>query len=165
MQLDELKMRVSLLDYIEQSGLRLEKAGQNVYRINPCPVCGHKDHFTIYPDTNSYVSFSECCNGGSIIDYMIEIEGLPKEEAINKLRTMAGQTDITATKIKQKDPEPVQTMQEGEKKELALLVMKAAQHKTDYYNSRGLSERIINQYRLGYSSAGQRAVCHSAQRQ
>ena len=154
MQLEELKMRVSLLDYIEQSGLRLEKAGQNVYRINPCPVCGHKDHFTIYPDTNSYVSFSECCNGGSIIDFMIEIEGLPKEEAINKLRTMAGQTDITSTKIKQKDPEPVQTMQEGEKKELALLVMKAAQHKTDYYNSRGLSERIINQYRLGYSSDG-----------
>jgi DNA primase len=154
MQLDELKMRVSLLDYIEQSGLRLEKAGQNVYRINPCPVCGHKDHFTIYPDTNSYVSFSECCNGGSIIDYMIEIEGLPKEEAINKLRTMAGQTDITSTKIKQKDPEPVQAMQEGEKKELALLVMKAAQHKTDYYSSRGLSERIINQYRLGYSPDG-----------
>jgi DNA primase len=154
MQLEELKLRVSLLDYIEQSGLRLEKAGQNVYRINPCPVCGHKDHFTIYPDTNSYVSFSECCNGGSIIDYMIEIEGLPKEEAISKLRTMAGQTDIAATKIKQKDPEPVQAMQEGEKKELALLVMKAAQHKTDYYNSRGLSERIINQYRLGYSPDG-----------
>jgi len=82
MQLEDLKEKISLLDYIEQSGARLEKAGQNVYRINPCPICGHKDHFTIYPTTNSYTSFSGCCQGGSIIDYMIEVEGITQVQAI-----------------------------------------------------------------------------------
>lgn len=152
MQLDELKMKVSLLDYIEQSGLKVERAGQSVYRINPCPVCGHKDHFTIYQDTNSYVSFSECCSGGSIIDYMIEVEKTPKEEAIKKLRTMAGQVESTIA-LKKKEPEPAK-LEEGEKKELAHLVFKAAQNNTAYYSGRGLSEQIISSYRLGYLPDG-----------
>ncbi len=152
MQLDELKMKVSLLDYIEQGGLKVERAGQNVYRINPCPVCGHKDHFTIYPTTNSYVSFSECCGGGSIIDYMIEVEEMPKEEAIKKLRSLAGQEDGPGP-IKQKEAETAK-IEEGEKKEIALMVMKAAQNKTEYYKSRGIGEGIVNNYRLGYLPEG-----------
>jgi len=166
MQLDELKMRISLLGYIEQSGLKVERAGQNVYRINPCPVCGHKDHFTIYPETNSYVSFSECCSGGSIIDYLIEVEKIPKEEAIKKLRILAGATGATGSAsqgdinppIRKKEAEPPKS-DESEKKEIALLVMKAAQNKTKYYSSRGISDEISNSYRLGYLPDGHRFGC------
>jgi len=91
-RLEDLKEKVSIVDYIERSGLKLEKAGQNAYRLNPCPVCGHSDHFTIYPGTNSYTSFSGCCRGGSIIDYMIEVEGLEQDQAIERLKELAGET-------------------------------------------------------------------------
>ena len=90
MQLEELKEKVKLTEYVQQQGGQVEKAGQNVYRINPCPVCGHKDHFTVYPENNSYYSFSGCCEGGSIIDYMIEIEGLNKTQAISRVKQLAG---------------------------------------------------------------------------
>lgn len=163
MQLDDLKAKVSLLEYIEQSGsgTSIEKAGQNVYRINPCPVCGHKDHFTVYPGTNSYNSFSDCCRGGSIIDYMIEVEGMEKNQAIDKLKAMAGEEKRQSfsersrqeTAIKEKEIES-SGMAERDKKELALLVMKAAQNKTNYYEKRGLGEKIINSYRLGYLPEG-----------
>jgi KaiC/GvpD/RAD55 family RecA-like ATPase len=163
MQLDDLKLKVSLLEYIEQSGSgsSIEKAGQNVYRINPCPVCGHKDHFTIYPGTNSYNSFSDCCKGGSIIDYMIEVEGMEQTQAIDKLKAMAGEEKIKKVSernkqdpvIREKEVES-KSMAESDKKELALLVMKAAQNQTNYYEKRGLGEKIINSYRLGYLPEG-----------
>ncbi len=159
MQLEDLKEKISLLDYIEQSGAKLEKAGQNVYRINPCPICGHKDHFTIYPTTNSYTSFSGCCQGGSIIDYMIEVEGITQVQAIEKLKLLAGEEK---TKNKVHDQvltttvaEPVkEKVSDAEKKEIALLVMKAAQNKTDYFTSRGLTKKTINTYRLGFLPDG-----------
>ena len=44
--LNELKQKVSLLDYIKQSAVgKIERVGSNEYRLNPCPVCGSKDHF------------------------------------------------------------------------------------------------------------------------
>lgn len=88
MGLNELKHKVSIMDLAAEYSLtRIGKT----YRINPCPVCGHKDHFTIYPDTNSYSSFSDCCKGGSIIDFLIEIKGMSQHEAINHLEVLAGQ--------------------------------------------------------------------------
>jgi len=130
MQLEDLKDRVKLIDYVEQNGARLEKAGQNAYRINPCPICGHKDHFTVYPDSNSYTSFSGCCQGGSIIDYMIEVEGLSQNEAISKLKKMAGDTsENLSTRSKPtlvvKEPE-VKKLSEGEKKNTSQAILKAA---------------------------------------
>jgi KaiC/GvpD/RAD55 family RecA-like ATPase/5S rRNA maturation endonuclease (ribonuclease M5) len=158
MQLEDLKDRVKLIDYVEQNGARLEKAGQNAYRINPCPICGHKDHFTVYPDSNSYTSFSGCCQGGSIIDYMIEVEGLSQNEAISKLKKMAGDTsEILSTRSKPtlvvKEPE-VKKLSEGEKNEIALMVNEASKHQPGYFESRGLSAKTISKYKLGYLPQG-----------
>ncbi len=160
MQLEDLKNKVKLYDYLEKNGLKLEKAGQNAYRINPCPICGHKDHFTVYPSTNSYTSFSGCCKGGSIIDYLIEVEGMNQAQAIDKLHNMAGIKDSVHYKKEDAIPAVVHEVNEvvkttaSEKKEIAMLVMKAAQNKTDYYSIRGLTDKTINQYRLGYLPEG-----------
>jgi replicative DNA helicase len=161
MQLEELKNRISLIEYLEKRGLKLEKAGQNVYRINPCPICGHKDHFTVYPSTNSYTSFSGCCNGGSIIDYLIEVEGMAQVQAIEKLKKIAGFDNegpgiINNSKenINIEEEPKVVKLNDSEKKEIALLVMKASQNSTDYYIKRGLTLKTINKYRLGYLPDG-----------
>lgn len=88
MELNELKRKVSILDLASNYGIkRVGKA----YRIDPCPKCGHKDHFTIYPDTNSYSSFSNCCRGGSVLDFLMEIEDMSIENAINELYSLAGE--------------------------------------------------------------------------
>lgn len=111
--LKELKQKVSLLDYIKQSTVgKIERVGNNEYRLNPCPVCRSKDHFTIYADSNSYSSFNGCCKGGTIIDYFIEVEHLSTEDAIKKLYQITG----TEYKIKKRqDTDKIVTKREVEK--------------------------------------------------
>ena len=160
MHLEGLKEKVKLLDYVQKNGGQIEKAGQNTYRLNPCPVCGHKDHFTIYPENNSYYSFSGCCEGGSIIDYMIEIEGMTQAQAIDKVKQMAG-IEKEEAQIKKTNTFPVETetpqkpkLTAEEIKDTAALVEKAQNNKTDYYHSRGLTEKTIKKYKLGYLPSG-----------
>ena len=68
-KIQQAKQDIKLLDYIP--GKKINLGGEKV-RVNPCPVCSKKDHFTIYTGKNTYSSFNNCCNGGSIIDYLME---------------------------------------------------------------------------------------------
>ncbi len=159
MELEEVKERVKLLDYIQQTGGQLEKAGSNNYRLNPCPVCGHKDHFTIYPESNRYYSFSGCCEGGSIIDYFIEIEGLDRNRAINKAKELAGvkgEQSFSKPELEVVKSKKPQNLSEEEIKETRALIDKARENETDYYNTRGLSKEIIKNYNLGFLPDGHR---------
>ena len=45
---------------------------------------GDAGHFFVNANTNSYSSFSGCCRGGSIIDFVMEYYNLDKKEAIAK---------------------------------------------------------------------------------
>lgn len=97
--LNELKNRQSLVEYIRQTQIgKLERVGSNEYRLNPCPICGGHDHFTVYADSNSYSSFNGCCKGGTIIDFFIEVEKLDKTEAIKKLYQLTGTEYTKKTK-------------------------------------------------------------------
>ena len=78
-------INISTLDYIvQQTGVKPWKNGDKVL-LNPCPICGHRDHFFIYPKTNSYYSFSGCCRGGSLIDWLVEYEKLSLAEAMERI--------------------------------------------------------------------------------
>ena len=93
MNLEELKQEADILKYIQDTtGAAAKRISSNIYRLDPCPVCNHKDHFTIYPSTNSYHSFSGCIEGGSIIDFMINYEKLNIGQAIDKLQEVTGKT-------------------------------------------------------------------------
>lgn len=95
--LDELKQQVLLEDYLAGEGYQFGKesgSGNKRCRpiLGPCPKCGHKDHLFIYTNTNSFYSHSGCCkNGGSIIDWFMEVEGMSMNDAIDKLHTLAGE--------------------------------------------------------------------------
>ena len=157
MQLESLKEKVSLLDYIQKQGGQVEKAGNNVYRLNPCPVCGHKDHFTIYADNNSFFSFSGCCEGGSIIDYMMEVEKLSQKQAIEKLKSLAG-NDMEKEPFNNQEKEQTNknnsSLSRSAITETLALVKMAARNDTTYYNNRGLTEKTIKNYNLGYLPGG-----------
>lgn len=100
MTVKELEDRLhqgAILSLVDQS--KLKRAGKG-YHVNPCPICqnnpgatGTDDHFTIYPESNSYSSFSGCITGskgGGIYDYLINVDGLTKKEAWDRLTEMAG---------------------------------------------------------------------------
>ena len=177
--LNELKQKVSLLDYIKQSAIgKIERVGSNEYRLNPCPVCGSKDHFTIYADSNSYSSFNGCCKGGTIIDYFIEIEHLSTEEAIKKLYQITGteyktktrqKGDKNVTKTGQKNE--VEKVQEKEKndnltreeleKTITFIQEGIKQKNIDnvmqVVSKRGISKEIANKYNMFVANLGKEA--------
>ncbi len=158
MNLEKLKEKTKILDYAEEQGHRPRKITATEYRLNPCPVCGGNDHFTIYTETNSFSSFSECCKGGSIIDYFIEVEKMDQAQAIKKLKEINGFRDESETSIKSGRSNPADEFEpkkEG-KKDHSVLLEKARKNglNCEYYYNRGLSEKTINQYGLGYLPGG-----------
>lgn len=153
MEIESLKESISLYQYIDNAGHKLQKIGASEYRVNPCPVCGHKDHFTIYPDTNSYFSFSGCCRGGSIIDYMVEVEGMSKEGAIKTLKQLAGEGGPVITEEKAQGPAAAE-MEAAHKKTLSLIERASEGNTCEYYYTRGLTDKTIEAYNLGYISEG-----------
>ena len=103
-KLIQAEEEVRLDDYIrEEGGYQLKRLNDKTYRVNPCPFCGHKDHFTIYTDENKYYTFAECANvnnSGSLTEYLIETENITEEQ---KVYTLAGYTFKKEEKEMEKD--------------------------------------------------------------
>jgi replicative DNA helicase len=70
LKVEELEQRIDLLNLIAQD-YKVKSIGSNNYRIDPCPICKRKGHFTVYGNTNSYSSFNTCCKGGSVYKYLM----------------------------------------------------------------------------------------------
>lgn len=79
------QLQNNILDYIvQESGAKPRQLGNKVL-INPCPICGHRDHFFIYPESGTYSSFSGCCRGGSLVDWLCEHDGISLKEAMQRV--------------------------------------------------------------------------------
>ncbi len=149
--LNELKQKVNLLDYtIKKYDCKIVYKDKKFVRLNPCPICGKDDHFDIHTNTNSYFSQSGCCNGGTIIDFLIETKGITQGQAISELKEISG--DYEEFKPNHIDPKEI------DKKvyDFNPLIEKAKENisKTDYFRSRGFSDETIKRSNLGYFSTG-----------
>lgn len=154
--LEKAKVEFNLLN--EFSGAK--SIGNGMYRVNPCPKCGHKDHFTLFaPNTSqnkndywTYCSFNGCCSGGSILDYLIEFKGLDKKGAIEYL---TGESkNIKTSNVKRQEVKSMET-----KKEYDFTLLADKLHNdclltgAKYFKSRGL-DKTIKEYKLGYCEDG-----------
>jgi hypothetical protein len=81
--LEALKASADLLGMAAAETDRAPReSGGIVYFHGRCPVCGHRDCFRIWPDTNTWRCFSESNRGidhGSAIDYVMATRGLPDD--------------------------------------------------------------------------------------
>jgi hypothetical protein len=88
----------NMLDVILQdAGGKPRRIGNKVL-IDPCPFCGHFGHFYIYPKTQSYYSFANCCKGGTLVDWYIEYHHMSLSEAMKRV---CGDADLTAIQEQQ----------------------------------------------------------------
>lgn len=83
--LEHMKKTVLILDYLKSNGNYSYKNCVNTILVDPCPICGHKGHFFVYPVQNTYCSFACGKRGGSIIDFIAEFENCSIHAAINRL--------------------------------------------------------------------------------
>lgn len=164
-KLQESKINFNLLG--EFPGAKRVSAG--TYRVNPCPKCGGKDHFTLFEPNSSknrnswwtYSSFNGCCNGGTVVDYLIELKGMSKEDAIKELT--CGETSSSIKREVKNKPIVADPKEPQEKKyDFSQVVGKLYSQCTssdgiNYYKSRGFTH-VIEKYKLGYSIDGYNAA-------
>ena len=142
-----------------------KRLSHGAYRVSPCPKCGRKEHFTLYEPNSSnnknnwwtYSSFNGCCNGGSVIDYLMEFKGLTITQAINELTDSDASSQIKKDiKIKPivNDPKEVKE----KKYDFTGVVDKLYEQcinseGINYFKARGL-DKTIDMYKLGYEENG-----------
>lgn len=89
----ELEKLINDFDFLNY----LKERNGNIVRDNPryimfenCEICGHHNDLVYYPETNSFSCFSDKGKkekiGGTIIDYLMEVEKISVSKAINKFK-------------------------------------------------------------------------------
>lgn len=86
-KLGELKNGFDFLKYIRECGITSERRAGNLIQMNPCPICGHKNDFCYYPNTNTFMCFGANGNcGGSVIDFLMHREHIDRKAAVKKFK-------------------------------------------------------------------------------
>lgn len=165
MKIAELEKKIDLFSLIEEQH-NIKRFGK-YHVVNPCPIplCGKRDHFVVYKDTNSYCSFSNCCQGGGVYKYLQEVEGLSEEHAYERLNSLAGEA------ISKSDdnfiPEKYASTSYSEIVKVKSytnwitdLFQKQTHDDKLYFYNRGIPIDLINKYKLCISHEidGRRAV-------
>ena len=146
MRIAELEEKVDLLSLIARNH-HPKRVGDGTYRVDPCPVCGNKDHFTIYPGTNSYSSFNACCGGGKPYKYLIEVEGMSEERAFEELEQLADEQKNPLNSPPTKVEEFKEPLKDYTKSIYSLYAKQTTQDKA-YFINRGLTEETIDKHML-----------------
>ena len=158
--IDRIKREINLVRYVSQVlAIEPKKVGAHTWRFNPCPVCGGNDHFTVSYNGEAwlYHSFAECCDGGSIIDFVQQFEGAADfKAAINHLADQfpwirSGMDNQTLTKQRQQKPQS-----KAKKKDAAPLpdmrvdfeLLRRNMPDDNYFTRRGIGRDVQDAYLL-----------------
>ena len=153
--LDELNSRTDILDLVG-SYVALSRKGGKYWGL--CPFHSEKTaSFSVSPDRQMYYCFG-CHKGGGAINFVMELEGLGFVDAVDLLAKRAGlqmpeqaQGDGAARKKRERLLEL--NKEAARWFHLQLSTPEAAEGVT-YLRRRGLSQKTITQFGLGFAPAG-----------
>lgn len=166
LRIEEAKQFIDLLGYIEHATHSTTKRRSRYCVINPCPFCGKKDHFVVKPDEQYYKTFAECGRSGTIIDFLMQYEGLSMNEAIKKTLHLAGMDSQSYDPqfSKQNSTLHVAGIATLQTESISIQGLydftefveetHASVEQTQYFKDRGLTEITIQKYKLGFAENG-----------
>lgn len=149
-QVEEIKQRVDIVDLIS-SYLELKKAGANYKGL--CPFHNEKTpSFMVSQDKGIFKCFG-CGESGDIFTFVEKMEGVEFTEALNLLAERAG---IKLAKIDKQFYDQKRNLYEinnlASKVFHHLLINdKAGKEALNYLKNRGVSEKTIKDFQLGYA--------------
>ena len=149
---DEVKTRLNIIDIVGER-VPLKKAGRNFKGL--CPFHHEKTpSFMVSPERATFHCFG-CGKGGSVIDFVMEYEHIDFVEALEQL---AGRAGVTLTKRYGDSPEQKLKEKIFEVNRLAsefYQYMLTKHHLGEkallYLKNRGISDKSIKTFGLGYS--------------
>ena len=157
-KISEIKNAADIVDVVSESVL-LKKAGKNY--IGLCPFHSEKTpSFTVSPDKQIFHCFG-CSTGGNVFNFMMKQEGHTFPEAARHLAKRYG-VDIPDRLLS-----PEQKKKISERENLldinrraagfyhqALLDSRKGQQARSYLLKRGISQKTIDDFKLGYARDG-----------
>jgi len=157
-KISEIKNAADIVDIVSESVL-LKKAGKNY--IGLCPFHSEKTpSFTVSPDKQIFHCFG-CSTGGNVFSFLMKQEGFSFPEAARHLAKRYGVV------IPERQLSPDQKRKISERESVldinrragafyhqGLLNSSAGQKARSYLSKRGISEKTINDFKLGYAYDG-----------
>ena len=151
--IDEIKTRLNIVDIISER-IPVKKAGRNLKAL--CPFHGEKTpSFVISPDRQTFHCFG-CGKGGSVFDFVMLYDHVDFAEALETLADRAGvklerkPTDTPESQLKQKLYEANHLA--SEYYHYLLTKHKVGDTAREYLKRRGVSDKSIETFSLGYSA-------------
>lgn len=157
-KISEIKNAADIVDVVSESVL-LKKAGKNY--IGLCPFHSEKTpSFTVSPDKQIFHCFG-CNTGGNVFSFLMKQDGMPFPEAARHLARRYG-VDIPDRPL---SPEQQRIISEreslldinrraGDFYHQALLNDSTGQPAKSYLAKRGISQKTIDDFKLGYARDG-----------
>lgn len=165
---------LTITDLYTARGLALKSKGRNsrgAEFAGPCPLCGGRDRFLVWPEQNDgQGSFScrQCGISGDVIEWFMRVDGMTFQEAAKAAgRKLEGRPVKSAPRAPQKhekEPARIEIGAEPEKAQNAAQWREEAAHFVEtrhkaiwaqtearrYLAGRGLDEVAVRDYRLGW---------------
>ena len=157
-KISEIKNAADIVDIVSESVL-LKKAGKNY--IGLCPFHSEKTpSFTVSPDKQIFHCFG-CGTGGNVFSFLMKQEGLSFPEAARHLAKRYGvnvpDRPLSAEqkkKISERESLLDINRRAGGFYHQALINSTAGQKARSYLSKRGISQKIIDDFKLGYAQDG-----------
>ncbi len=151
--IDEVKRRIDVVEVVGSYVPDLKKAGRN-YKAR-CPFHQEKTpSFYVFPDRQSWHCFGACSTGGDAFSFVMKKEGIGFGEALRILADRAG-VPLTFRSAHEGDTESdkLKGMNEAAAEYYHHLLRRSAsgERARAYLASRGIPEKTIGQFQLGYS--------------
>ncbi len=150
---EEIKQRADIVETIGQY-TKLTKAGKNFRGLCPFHSENHPSFF-VYPERQSWHCFGACNTGGDVFAFVMKKEGIGFGEA---LRLLAERYGVTLTSRPEAEAERKERERLFQANGAAadyfhelLLKSPAAEKAREYLAKRGISEKSIALFKLGYS--------------
>ncbi|MFA5196843.1 MAG: DNA primase [Patescibacteria group bacterium] len=150
-ELEEIKNKIDIVEYVGKY-VQLKQSGRNFKGL--CPFHSEKTpSFMVSPEKQIWHCFG-CNEGGDVISFVEKIEGLTFPEAVKELAAQAG-VKLSQNFSERKEP----TDKYYAINELACayyekaLFKPEAKQALDYLKKRGLDDKTIKDFRLGFSPA------------
>ncbi|WP_082378971.1 toprim domain-containing protein [Marinagarivorans algicola] len=158
--IQQLKGGVSLMGLVEAGGITLKAHGKD--KIGHCPFHDDKTpSLVISPESNLWHCLGACQTGGSVIDWVMKMQGVSFRHAVEILNSDASAA-APVKPIKQSTTKKLDALLSGDTEAQQLLnqvteyyhdTLKQSPEALQYLESRGLGDaELIDRFKLGYAN-------------
>lgn len=155
--IDEIKDRIDIVDLVGET-VKLRRTGKNYTGFCPFHENSKTPAFAVFPDSGTWRCFGQCNEGGDIFRYVMKKEGMDFPQALQFLAQKAG-IELEPQTPEKKEHEELKDRLKTLMEESVifyhhhLLNTSAGKSALEYLIKRGITEKSIEDFGLGYAPA------------